>query len=130
MVDIIGQVSPVDSIDGDEVTLTGDQNQEQIKVVHNFADVQNIRQSITSLRGLSDVGNESRQRKVEGDTDDYLSQKRKLTLELISHNIYLRKLQALKLEKELGIVRSEYTQELEVTKEIKTENTCEMDFEY
>lgn len=130
MVDIIGQVSPVDSIDGDEVTLTGDQNQEQIKVVHNFADVQNIRQSITSLRGLSDVGNESRQRKVEGDTDDYLSQKRKLTLELISHDIYLRKLQALKLEKELGIVRSEYTQELEVTKEIKTENTCEMDFEY
>lgn len=130
MVDIIGQVSPVDSIDGDEVTLTGDQNQEQIKVVHNFADVQNIRQSITSLRSLADVGNESRQRKVEGDTDDYLSQKRKLTLELISHNIYLRKLQALKLEKELGIVRSEYTQELEVTKEIKTENTCEMDFEY
>lgn len=128
--DIIGQVSPVDSIDGDEVTLTGDQNQEQIKVVHNFADVQNIRQSITSLRGLSDVGNESRQRKVEGDTDDYLSQKRKLTLELISHDIYLRKLQALKLEKELGIVRSVYTQELEVTKEIKTENTCEMDFEY
>lgn len=134
ILDIIGQDSPlIDAIVENDVPETGNQTQELInQVVPHFADVQNIPQasSIVNLRGSSNRKLRVPKINLKTDRDDYLTQKKKLTLELLSHDIYLRKLQALKLEKELGVRRSEYTQDLEEIKGIKTENMCEMEFEY
>lgn len=137
ILEITGQDSSVlDAIVEDEVAVTEEHNYSQQthdqinRVVPHFADVQNLQSGLKSSVGHERVPIT----KPKIGVNDYLSQKRKLTLELLNHDIYLRKLEALKLEKELGLKRSEYTQELlsqpEAEKEIKNENTCEMEFEY